>query len=66
MRVTVNGESRELPAGSTVLDLVLALGCNPQQVAVERNEQIVRKPDHATTALADGDRFEVVTFFGGG
>jgi sulfur carrier protein len=64
--VTVNGERRELPAGSTVADLVAALGLKPTQVAVERNKELVRRPDHATTALADGDRLEVVTFFGGG
>lgn len=64
--VTVNGERRELPAGSTVADLVQALGCKPTQVAVERNREIVRRADHAATALADGDRLEVVTFFGGG
>jgi thiamine biosynthesis protein ThiS len=41
-----------VPAGSTV--------------AVERNKVIVRRAEHATTALADRDRLEVVTFFGGG
>lgn len=64
--VSVNGERRALPAGSTVADLVAALGCKPTQVAVERNRELVRRADHATTTLADGDRLEVVTFFGGG
>ncbi len=64
--ITVNGERRELPAGSTVADLVAALGWKPAQVAVERNKQLVRRADHAATPLADGDRLEVVTFFGGG
>lgn len=64
--VTVNGERRELPAGSTVADLLALLGCKPAQVAVERNRELVRRTDHATTTLADGDRLEVVTFFGGG
>ena len=66
LRITVNGEPRELPAGSTVADLVAALGLQPTQVAVERNQELVRRADHAATALADGDRLEVVTFFGGG
>jgi thiamine biosynthesis protein ThiS len=64
--ITVNGEARSVPAGSTVADLVAALGLKPAQVAVERNKLIVKRADHATTALADGDRLEVVTFFGGG
>lgn len=66
LTVSVNGEPRALPAGSTVADLVAALGLLPAQVAVERNQQIVRRAEHATTALAEGDRLEVVTFFGGG
>lgn len=66
LNITVNGETREVPAGSTVADLVVALGLVPAQVAVERNKVIVRRADHATTPLADGDRLEVVTLFGGG
>ncbi len=64
--LTVNGEARTMPRGSTVADLVALLGQTPQQVAVERNKVIVRRADHAATVLADGDRIEVVTFFGGG
>ena len=66
LQLLVNGEPREVGAGTTVADLVAALGLKPQQVAVERNKQIVRRPEHAETSLADGDELEVVTFFGGG
>jgi thiamine biosynthesis protein ThiS len=64
--ITVNGERRELPVGSTIADLVRELGLQPAQVAVERNRELVRRADHAATALAAGDQLEVVTFFGGG
>ncbi|MFY9342790.1 MAG: sulfur carrier protein ThiS [Planctomycetota bacterium] len=66
IRVFVNGEPRPVPAGSTVAWLVGELGLAPAQVAVERNKVIVRRAEHAATVLADGDRLEVVTFFGGG
>ena len=66
LRIEVNGEARELPQGATVADLVAALGLVAAQVAVERNKIIVRRAEHAATVLADGDRLEVVTFFGGG
>ena len=66
MTVTCNGEPRSLPVGSTVADLVAALGLRPSQVAVECNKVLVRRADHAGTVLHDGDRLEVVTFFGGG
>ena len=64
--VTVNGERREVASGSSVADLVTSMGFRPQQVAVERNKAIVRRDDHAATALEPGDQLEVVTFFGGG
>ena len=64
--IVVNGEPRDVGAGTTVADLVAALGLKPQQVAVERNKEIVRRPDHVGTFLEDGDELEVVTFFGGG
>jgi len=66
LQLLVNGEPREVGLGTTVADLVAALGLKPQQVAVERNKEIVRRADHAETLLADGDELEVVTFFGGG
>jgi sulfur carrier protein len=66
VRISVNGEPRAVPKGSTVADLVAALGLVAAQVAVERNQQLVRRAEHGTAVLADGDRLEVVTFFGGG
>lgn len=64
--VIVNGEPRQVPAGSTVLELLTSLGLGGKQVAVERNKAIVRRADHAATVLAADDRLEIVTFFGGG
>lgn len=65
MRITVNGEARELPEGATVAELVAALGISGP-VAVERNRDVVPRAEHATTRLADGDQLEVVHFVGGG
>lgn len=66
LRITVNGEGREVAAGSTIATLLDELGLQGQTVAVERNRQLVKKPDHAGTELRDGDQLELVTFFGGG
>lgn len=66
LQVMVNAQPREVGSGTTVADLVAALGLKPEQVAVERNRVIVRRPDHQVTFLEDGDELEVVTFFGGG
>ncbi|MCS6625055.1 sulfur carrier protein ThiS [Roseibacterium beibuensis] len=65
MRIQVNGEPREV-AATTVLALVEELGLDVRKVAVERNLEIVPKSLHTATPVADGDRFEVVQFVGGG
>ena len=66
MRLTVNGEPREIGEGATVADLVASLELNARKVAVERNLQIVPRSQYAATPLADGDRIEIVAFVGGG
>jgi sulfur carrier protein len=66
MRVTVNGASREIPAGMTVRDLVAHLGLGNGPVAVERNMQVVPRAEHARAELSEGDVVEIVHFVGGG
>ena len=66
LAVTVNGESRRVPVGASIADLVRNLELNPQKVAVERNGEIAPRSTHADVVLADGDVLEVVHFVGGG
>lgn len=66
LHVVVNGESREIPTGTTVAGLIQQLGLADRRVAVERNREVVPRAQHADTALADGDHLELVTFVGGG
>ncbi|MBI4881270.1 MAG: sulfur carrier protein ThiS [Planctomycetes bacterium] len=66
MRITVNGEARELEAGATVAQLLAALALKSELVAVERNAALVPRREHAATQVKDGDRFEIVTLVGGG
>ena len=65
LEVTVNGEPRRQCAGS-IAELVRALGLDPAKVAVERNLEIVPRSTLAEVAVADGDKFEIVHFVGGG
>ncbi len=66
MEIVVNGETRTVRDGATVLSLLGELSLPESRVAVERNRAIVRKAEFAGTALCDGDRVEIVTFVGGG
>jgi thiamine biosynthesis protein ThiS len=64
--IQVNGESRETAAGTTVTGLLLQLGLNAGRVAVEHNLRILPKNKWEDTQVAEGDRFEIVQFVGGG
>lgn len=64
--VAVNGDTRQLPHGITVAQLLTQLNTAGKRVAVERNGDIVPKSRHACTDLADGDRLEIVIAVGGG
>lgn len=66
IEITVNGEPRQTPSGTTIAALLAALGVEPRQVAVEVNLELVPRGRHAEHALAPGDRLEVVTLVGGG
>ena len=66
MQITVNSETVETGEGASVETLIVQLGLNPKKVAVERNLEIVPKSLYAETALAAGDRIEIVQFVGGG
>ncbi|MFW2386782.1 MAG: sulfur carrier protein ThiS [Polyangiales bacterium] len=66
MRLLVNGEERQVEPSTTVKQLLSALGLGDTLVAVERNEEVVPRAKHESTALSDGDRVEVVHFVGGG
>ncbi len=62
----MNGEQRQVPDGVTVLGLLDVLKIQPQRVAVELNREIVKKDRYGTTAIAEGDNIEVVSFMSGG
>jgi thiamine biosynthesis protein ThiS len=66
MRLLLNGEERDVVDVVTIADLVTSLGLDARKVAVERNLEIAPRSTYADTALADGDRIEIVTFIGGG
>ncbi len=66
LSLTVNGEPRRAPPGSTIAELVRGLGLDPKKVAVEHNGQIAPRSTLGETVLGDGDVLEIVHFVGGG
>ena len=66
MVVVANGDSIEVPDGSTIADLLDQLGLGKRLMVVERNGEPVARGERATTALQPGDRLELVRAVAGG
>ena len=66
MEIELNGEKTAVEAGSTVRALIVRLGLNPEQVAVEVNREIIVRALWDERQLQPGDQVEVVHFVGGG
>lgn len=62
----VNGEPHRFEDALSVAELLEHFGLAPQRVAVELNEQLVRRGQYVQTPLRDGDHVEIVTLVGGG
>lgn len=66
VNLVVNGETRCLPAGTTLAQLLETLQLDPRTLAVELNRDVVPRGRHALCVLQEGDRLEIVTLVGGG
>jgi len=66
MNLTVNGDPRTVPEGTTVAGLLEALELTPALVVVERNREIIPREKVADVVLEPGDTLELVHFVGGG
>ena len=66
MKLLINGENRDFDGPLTLHGLVERLGMKTDRVAIELNRGIVPRDQWLGTALAEGDRLEIVHFVGGG
>ncbi len=68
MTVVVNGERRDLPAGTTVSGLLdaLDLSAGARGVAVAVDAEVVPRGEWETTQLGDGAHVEVLHAIQGG
>jgi sulfur carrier protein len=64
--VTLNGEPRDLPDGSSVAQAIAELTRSPSGVAAAVNGEVVPRGSWAATPLRRGDQVEVVTAVQGG
>lgn len=66
MNIKVNGEMREVPEGTTMLDLISSLGLSERVMASALNMEIVKQDAWDKAILKEGDTIELLDFVGGG
>ena len=66
MKITINGELREIPDGLTVAALLQHLEMTAERVAIECNLDILPRAKWQETPVQPDDRFEIVHLVGGG
>ncbi len=65
MKVVINSQTVEVPAGSTIESILAGRGIALDHTAVERNGEIL-DPTMYGSAVSEGDEIVVVRFVGGG
>lgn len=66
LKLTINGQQRELEPVENLSALIDRLGMRLDRVAVELNRELVPRERWAATPVSDGDKLEIVHFVGGG
>ena len=66
MKLTINGEKREIVKSQTLEELIHELNIQAPNFAVALNQQVIPKSKYATTAIQENDEVEIVHAVGGG
>jgi len=66
MTIHLNGKAREVAEGVTVSRLLEELKLQPLRVAVQVNQDIIKRERYGEVALQPGDTVEILTFMSGG
>ncbi len=66
MKLTINGESREILQSQNLEDLISELDIQAPNIAMALNQQVVPRSKYATTPIQENDQIEIVHAVGGG
>ena len=66
MKITCNGETREITPHTTLVSLLSEMDLNPDTVVAECDGRIIARDEYETLVLADGCILELIRFVGGG
>jgi sulfur carrier protein len=65
MRIKLNGEEKEI-AAQTIAELLRESNAPAIGVAVAQNGKVVRRAEHGSTPIAEGDEIEIIRAVQGG
>jgi thiamine biosynthesis protein ThiS len=66
MKITINGERKEIPGEMDLRQLLELLSMPTERVAVELNRRVVKKAEWEAERVGEDDRVEIIHFVGGG
>lgn len=67
MKITINGEVKEIKEGVTLLELLTIENVEmPQMVSIQLNDEFLRQEEHKAITIKEGDDINFLYFMGGG
>ncbi len=66
MKITLNGEAREVASPMTIGALLVEIGLGGKPVVVEQNQRALFPREIEAAALSEGDKIEIVQVTAGG
>lgn len=66
IKIEVNGKEVEIQENSTIQDFIKERKVTGTMLVIEKNLKIVQKDEYSNEKIFEGDKIELVGFFGGG
>lgn len=67
MKLTINGEAKELQDGLSITELLVVENVEmPEMVSVQLNDEFLKQDEYAATIVKEGDDINFLYFMGGG
>jgi len=66
MKITCNGETREITPDTTLVSFIRDMDLNPDTVVAECDGRIIKRQEYDTLVLQEGNVLELIRFVGGG
>jgi sulfur carrier protein len=66
IEVKINGEAKQIPADIDLAELLRHLQLPADRLAVELNQEVIRRANWEKITIKEADKIEIVHFVGGG